>query len=159
MNSVDAIPSYFFKINFNIILPSTSKSESGVLRKWTDILFRRISLFTGIGAQDNAVACNRQFHCNFSCCLVEPLLLLPVHPKFHFIPYTHWLGNELIALPLRTQRENRNTKRSKHQIPEFERSKGVSVSHLRGNSDRSFRSFRTIRAKIKSNPSLIQTTT
>jgi len=164
MNSVDAIPSCFVKINFNIILPSTPKSESGVFRKWTDMLFRRISWFTGLGAQDNAVACNRQFHCNFSCCLVEPLLLLPVHPKFHFTPYTHWLGNELIALPLRTQRENRNNKRSKHQIPEFERSKHVGVSQICGNPDRSFRQlqslpFRIIRVKIKSNPLLIQTTT
>jgi hypothetical protein len=37
MNSIDAIPSCFFKINFNIILPSTPKSKSGVLRKLTDI--------------------------------------------------------------------------------------------------------------------------
>jgi hypothetical protein len=80
------------------------------------------------------------------------------------IPSTHWLGNELVALPLRTPRENRNNKRSKHQIPEFKRSKNVDVSNLCGNSDRSFRqlrslSFRIIRVKIKSNPLLIQTTT
>ena len=139
-----------FKIH--ITLPSTPKSESGVFRKWTDILFKRNPTIYRIrGTGKRSCVCNRLFNYNFFCLVDPPPYCFSVHPKFHFIPYTHWLGNELVAVPLRThrKREKRNTKRSKHKIPELERPKNVG-----GKSDRSFRqlqslSFPIIRVKIK----------